>query len=629
MGVKGEWIPDYEWSEFQRAYALVSSRAFWVDAYHGLALVPVADAFNHTEENHVHLETDWQVCHICGSLDACEHDEEVSDRDHDIITIRGLDERRRAEHTFDMVANRPIRAGEEVYNTYDSRGISNVDLLCRYGFILEGNAKDVVSFEEGEVSRACGELLSEPYLLENTIIKRFVQEYSSFANSSVRGASRTATAASSRNHQKIDVATGPMPVILLDRRALLFSSIRRILEEAGVVQQVEEDEWSEGGSYAKEDGEAAMYEPTGVTAAVVASPSAVSELTTTGAERVQKARLMEDDEENEEVIDIVGWETVVASAGVNMAAERVGKGSLMSSSAADAARVLQRRKTTTNTIGIGGNDQDEEVREEKRTTSSPPLFSSWSFSPPNVFGVRSGSPNINEDRGRDTKEGKWMPPDGDGRVNSAQRMEIDAEGLASRALWTRLVCEVLTHLSSLFLKKNKEKWKTSVDCLSSTLKMVPTDAQSRFPGGGSTSHAWASLSSSLPPMPIPLPEAVTSSSSSPFSRGKDRNRPIQPRRMSDEGGRDLGLERREEDQGHGLCCDQDGPDVYFDWRGGRSGREAITTTARVVGGTRSECEPDEGVGRVRDFHGLKEDEYGHVWVEKCVNQGEEEEHMQE
>ena len=29
---------------FQHAYALVSSRAFMVDAYHGLAMVPIADA---------------------------------------------------------------------------------------------------------------------------------------------------------------------------------------------------------------------------------------------------------------------------------------------------------------------------------------------------------------------------------------------------------------------------------------------------------------------------------------------------------------------------------------------------------------------------------------------------------
>lgn len=42
--------------QFIHAYTLVSSRAFLVDAYHGLAMVPIADAFNHAADNHVHLE---------------------------------------------------------------------------------------------------------------------------------------------------------------------------------------------------------------------------------------------------------------------------------------------------------------------------------------------------------------------------------------------------------------------------------------------------------------------------------------------------------------------------------------------------------------------------------------------
>jgi len=41
---------------FLHAYSLVSSRAFMVDAYHGLAMVPIADAFNHAQDHHVHLE---------------------------------------------------------------------------------------------------------------------------------------------------------------------------------------------------------------------------------------------------------------------------------------------------------------------------------------------------------------------------------------------------------------------------------------------------------------------------------------------------------------------------------------------------------------------------------------------
>ncbi|KAK2463049.1 hypothetical protein APHAL10511_004704 [Amanita phalloides] len=42
--------------DFYRAHALVSSRAFVVDAYHGLCMVPVADAFNHESPHNVHLE---------------------------------------------------------------------------------------------------------------------------------------------------------------------------------------------------------------------------------------------------------------------------------------------------------------------------------------------------------------------------------------------------------------------------------------------------------------------------------------------------------------------------------------------------------------------------------------------
>ncbi|KIM32800.1 hypothetical protein M408DRAFT_326532 [Serendipita vermifera MAFF 305830] len=141
------------WTLFRRAYALVSSRAFWVDAYHGLALVPIADAFNHTEEHHVHLETDWEVCRVCGALQACEHDED-EDRSSQMTTIT---------HSFDMVMDRDVHRGDEVFNTYnvesqtgrvtETSGIGNVELLCRYGFVLEGNGADRIVFGEEEVQR--------------------------------------------------------------------------------------------------------------------------------------------------------------------------------------------------------------------------------------------------------------------------------------------------------------------------------------------------------------------------------------------------------------------------------------------------------------------------------------------
>jgi N-lysine methyltransferase SETD6 len=68
---------------FHRSFSLVSSRAFLVDSYHGLSMVPIADAlviytnwfaampncsisnsysFNHVQENHVHLEVGFFSC---------------------------------------------------------------------------------------------------------------------------------------------------------------------------------------------------------------------------------------------------------------------------------------------------------------------------------------------------------------------------------------------------------------------------------------------------------------------------------------------------------------------------------------------------------------------------------------
>ena len=60
----------------------------------------------------------------------------------------------RIKHTYDMVAERVITPGEEVFNTYDSRGLSNVNLLCQYGFMLEGNGKDSIEFDKHELSAA-------------------------------------------------------------------------------------------------------------------------------------------------------------------------------------------------------------------------------------------------------------------------------------------------------------------------------------------------------------------------------------------------------------------------------------------------------------------------------------------
>lgn len=179
---------------FLHAYALVSSRAFLVDAFHGLSMVPIADAFNHTQENHVHLESEIDVCVTCGSLAQCPHDQEeqlepVSSVptplvdtsrckcDDDDILVGGskanfgtrpaaeLFQRRSAApnthtdaptlaqevDTCDMVSNSPIPPGAEVFNTYGEH-LTNAQLLARYGFALDDNDNDVVTFKLDDLS---------------------------------------------------------------------------------------------------------------------------------------------------------------------------------------------------------------------------------------------------------------------------------------------------------------------------------------------------------------------------------------------------------------------------------------------------------------------------------------------
>ncbi|RPD55360.1 SET domain-containing protein [Lentinus tigrinus ALCF2SS1-7] len=127
-------------SGFLRAYSLVCSRAFLVDAYHGLSMVPVADAFNHEQKNHVQLTSEYDVCPECGSLAECPHDHEDTPEGvrPEKLTEDGMD-------TVDMVAVRPIPAGIEVYNTYGAH-LGNAALLARYGFMLDSFETDRITF---------------------------------------------------------------------------------------------------------------------------------------------------------------------------------------------------------------------------------------------------------------------------------------------------------------------------------------------------------------------------------------------------------------------------------------------------------------------------------------------------
>lgn len=159
------------------AYSLVSSRAFQVDVYHGAAIVPLADAFNHQELNNVCFEvsrispcnllvdiqtdaagrqSDDFVCEDCGSLATCEHDDiegveprweptegETSAETIEIASrlshlplevIRSLFDPR--QNTLDLTVKTPYEPGQEVYNTY-GEGMGWPKQACEWGFIDE------------------------------------------------------------------------------------------------------------------------------------------------------------------------------------------------------------------------------------------------------------------------------------------------------------------------------------------------------------------------------------------------------------------------------------------------------------------------------------------------------------
>ncbi|GHJ83972.1 hypothetical protein NliqN6_0374 [Naganishia liquefaciens] len=138
-------------------YSLVSSRAFQVDVYHGAAIVPLADAFNHQELNNVCFESDDFVCEACGSLATCEHDdiegveprwprEEEATADTETINIasrlshlpleviRSLFDPQ--QNTLDLTVKTPFEPGQEVFNTY-GEGMGWAKQACEWGFIDE------------------------------------------------------------------------------------------------------------------------------------------------------------------------------------------------------------------------------------------------------------------------------------------------------------------------------------------------------------------------------------------------------------------------------------------------------------------------------------------------------------
>ncbi|EPQ32172.1 uncharacterized protein PFL1_00369 [Pseudozyma flocculosa PF-1] len=135
-------------SEFQWAVSMVRSRSFIVDLYHGPALVPVCDAFDHSDKPTVEFESIVDVCVRCGSAADTLHPhigparaprraEPDNIHDSDVADDGDEDDDDDDEDdTVDMWAIDDLGCGDEVFNNYGP--LSNAELLTQYGFALPG-----------------------------------------------------------------------------------------------------------------------------------------------------------------------------------------------------------------------------------------------------------------------------------------------------------------------------------------------------------------------------------------------------------------------------------------------------------------------------------------------------------
>ncbi|CAN6675155.1 ribosomal lysine N-methyltransferase 3 [Trichomonascus vanleenenianus] len=198
-----EGIPSYSTLDgYKTALMNVCSRAFEVDYFRGLSLVPGACLFNHSDSEDVHFEAESQVCDACGNAYYCDHiayeeyvearraaGEPVSDDDEDyeegddsefedisdeeeeqengsaindmsnfvdeepgeealqLIDVNEEDEDSDSdEDTCDIRTIRNISSGKEIFNSYGD--MPNGILISRYGFAIWDNKNESISLSD-------------------------------------------------------------------------------------------------------------------------------------------------------------------------------------------------------------------------------------------------------------------------------------------------------------------------------------------------------------------------------------------------------------------------------------------------------------------------------------------------
>jgi SET domain-containing protein 6 len=97
------------------------------------------------------------VCTSCGSLSECPHDLEVHGDVSAPAPGAGAAD---PENTCEMVVNAPIAPGSEIFNTYGAK-LTNAELLVRYGFMLDANDNDILTWTTEEIWDAAGATLDD------------------------------------------------------------------------------------------------------------------------------------------------------------------------------------------------------------------------------------------------------------------------------------------------------------------------------------------------------------------------------------------------------------------------------------------------------------------------------------
>lgn len=158
-----DMIPPFSYQEYADALIIVSSRAFLVDEFHGLSLVPGACLFNHSDKEDVHFESDFDVCGLCGGLFCDCRESKAMELEQEHVSNPNNDQESEnesetgsenenssvqsgADNVCEIRSVRYIQAGNEIMNTYGDE--PNSVLLSRYGFVIWANQNESINVSQ-------------------------------------------------------------------------------------------------------------------------------------------------------------------------------------------------------------------------------------------------------------------------------------------------------------------------------------------------------------------------------------------------------------------------------------------------------------------------------------------------